>query len=44
MYLRTIKRRNADGSEVVYYQLAENIWDAERGCAVAKVDLQLRPR
>jgi transposase len=37
MYLRTIKRRNTDGSEVVYYQLAENIWDAERGCAVAKV-------
>jgi hypothetical protein len=37
MYLRTIKRRNADGTEVVYYQLAENIWDSERGCAVAKV-------
>jgi hypothetical protein len=37
MYLRTTKRRNADGSEVRYYQLAENIWDAARGCAVAKV-------
>ncbi len=37
MYLRTTKRRNADGSEVCYYQLAENIWDSERGCAVAKV-------
>jgi hypothetical protein len=37
MYLRTIKRRNADGSEVAYYQLAENVWDSERGCAVAKV-------
>jgi hypothetical protein len=37
MYLRTTKRRNADGSEVRYYQLAENLWDAERGCAVAKV-------
>lgn len=37
MYLRTTKRRNADGSEVHYYQLAENSWDAERGCAVAKV-------
>jgi Transposase DDE domain len=37
MYLRTTKRRNADGSEVRYYQLAENTWDAERGCAVAKV-------
>ncbi len=37
MYLRTTKRRNADGTEVRYYQLAENIWDAARGCAVAKV-------
>jgi hypothetical protein len=37
MYLRTTKRRNADGSEVRYYQLAENQWDAARGCAVAKV-------
>jgi transposase len=37
MYLRMTKRRNADGSEVRYYQLAENTWDAARGCAVAKV-------
>jgi hypothetical protein len=37
MYLRTTKRRNADGSETRYYQLAENEWDAKRGCAVAKV-------
>jgi Transposase DDE domain len=37
MYLRVTKRRNADGSEVSYYQLAENTWDAEKGCAVAKV-------
>lgn len=37
MYLRTTKRRNADGSEVQYYQLAENVWDASRRCAVAKV-------
>jgi len=37
MYLRTTKRHNADGSEVRYYQLAENVWDAERGCAVANV-------
>jgi transposase len=37
MYLRTTKRRNADGSEARYYQLAENEWDARRGCAVAKV-------
>jgi transposase len=37
MYLRTTKRRNADGTEVRYYQLAENVWDAARGCAVARV-------
>ncbi len=37
MYLRSTKRRNADGSEVRYYQLAENVWKPERGCAVAKV-------
>lgn len=37
MYLRMTKRRNADGTEVRYYQLAENHRDPERGCAVAKV-------
>jgi hypothetical protein len=37
MYLRTTRRRNADGSTVSYYQLAENTWDSSRGCAVAKV-------
>jgi hypothetical protein len=31
------KRRNADGTEARYYQLAENHRDPERGCAVAKV-------
>jgi hypothetical protein len=37
MYLRVTKRRNSDGSVVRYYQLAENVWDAKRGCAVAQV-------
>lgn len=37
MYLRTTKRRNADKREVVYYQLAENVWDAQRGYSVTKV-------
>lgn len=37
MYLRTTRRRNADGSVVQYYQLAENAWDRDKGCAVAKV-------
>jgi hypothetical protein len=37
MYLRTTKRKNADGSVVRYYQLAENVWDPARGGAVAKV-------
>jgi len=36
MYLRTTKRRNTDGSVAIYHQLAENRWDAERGCAIAK--------
>lgn len=37
MYMRTTQRRRADGSVVRYYQLAENVWDADRGYAVAKV-------
>ena len=37
MYLRATRRRNADGSEVRYFQLAENAWDPARGCAIAKV-------
>ena len=37
MYLRTTKRKNGDGSEVHYHQLAENVWDRDKGCAVAKV-------
>jgi Transposase DDE domain len=37
MYLRVTKRRNADGTEVRYYQLAENVWDPARGHPVAKI-------
>lgn len=37
MYLRTTQRRNKNGSTVQYYQLAENVWDPQRGCSVAKV-------
>jgi hypothetical protein len=37
MYLRETKRKNSDGSIVRYYQLAENEWDKEKGCSVAKV-------
>jgi len=37
MYLRTIGRRNKDGSEVRYVQLAHNEWDPQRKCSVAKV-------
>jgi transposase len=37
MYLRTTQRRNTDGTTVRYYQLAENTWDAAKGCAVARV-------
>jgi hypothetical protein len=37
MYLRETKRRNKDGSIIRYYQLAENEWDKQKGCAIAKV-------
>lgn len=37
MYLRTIARRNKDGSQVRYLQLAHNVWDPERGYARAQV-------
>ena len=37
MYLRTIGRRNKDGSEVRYVQLAHNEWDPGRKCSVARV-------
>ncbi len=37
MYLRTITRRNKDGSAVRYCQLAHNTWDPERQQARAEV-------
>jgi transposase len=37
MYLRKTTRKNADGSTVAYYQLAENVWDSDRSCSVARV-------
>ncbi len=37
MYLRTTRRKNRDGSEVTYYQLAESVWNAEKRQAEAKV-------
>jgi hypothetical protein len=37
MYLRTTRRKNADGSTVEYYQLAENEWNRAKGCAIARV-------
>ena len=37
MYLRETKRRNADGSTIRYFQLAENVWDSAKGCAVARI-------
>jgi hypothetical protein len=43
MYLRTTRRKNTDGSTVEYHQLAENSWDANKGCAVAKVIYNFGP-
>jgi hypothetical protein len=37
MYLRTIRRRNKDGSEVGYVQLAHNVWDPAKRQARAQV-------
>jgi hypothetical protein len=37
MYLRTVKRRNKDGSEVSYVQLAHNVWDPVRQCSRTQV-------
>jgi hypothetical protein len=33
MYIRTIKRKNKDGSIVEYVQLAHNVWNKEKGFA-----------
>jgi hypothetical protein len=37
MYLRTIKRKNKDGSVVEYVQLANNVWNKQKGFAQAQV-------
>lgn len=37
MYLRTIKRKNKDGSVVEYVQLANNVWNKKKGYAQAQV-------
>jgi transposase len=37
MYVRTISRKNKDGSTVEYVQLANNVWDPKRKYAKAEV-------
>jgi len=37
MYVRTIKRKNKDGTQVEYFQLANNVWNKEKGFAQAQV-------
>ena len=37
MYVRTISRKNKDGSTTTYVQLAHNVWDPKTGCAKANV-------
>jgi transposase len=37
MYIRTIKRKNKDGSIVEYVQLAHNVWNKKKGFAQAEV-------
>jgi transposase len=37
MYLRTTKRKNKDGSVVIYYQLAHSLWDPETKQSITRV-------
>ena len=37
MYLRESRQKRADGSILTHLQLAENVWDAERGRAQVKI-------
>jgi len=37
MYLRESKQRRADGSVVTYLQLAENVWNADKGRSQARI-------
>ena len=41
MYIRTIKRKNKDGSVVEYVQLANNVWNKEKGFAQAQASILL---
>ena len=31
MYIRTVSRKNKDGSNIEYVQLAHNVWDSNKG-------------
>lgn len=44
MYVRTISRKNKDGSTVTYVQLAHNVWDKKKGHARAEVIYSLGRR
>ena len=37
MYLRTTKRKNQDGSQVSYFQLAENVWNKQKKRSEVKI-------
>lgn len=37
MYLRQSKQKRADGREITYLQLAENVWDATKGRSQAQI-------
>ncbi len=43
MYVRTISRKNKDGSVTTYVQLADNVWDPENGMRQGQCPLHLRP-
>ena len=37
MYLRQSKQKRADGREITYLQLAENVWDVTKGRSQAQI-------
>lgn len=37
MYIRTVSRKNKDGSNIEYVQLAHNVWDSQKGQSTTKV-------
>ena len=44
MYVKTVKRKRADGTQVAYLQLAHNDWDPTAGRSVTSVSHSSGPK